>query len=115
MRPDDLNRVRHMLDATREALGFARERQRKDLDHDRMLLLSLVKALEMIGEAASKVAVETRDSFLEIPWSEIVAMRKRLIHVYFDINADIVWQTVIEDLPALESKLQALLDRASAQ
>ena len=80
-----------------------------------MLLLSLVKALEMIGEAASKVTVETRESFPEIPWSEIVAMRNRLIHVYFDINVDIVWQTVIDDLPALESKLQALLDRASAQ
>ena len=115
MRPDDLNRVRHMLEATREAFGFARERRRTDLDHDRMLLLSLVKALEMIGEAASKVTVETRDSFPEIPWSEIVAMRNRLIHVYFDINAEIVWQTVIDDLPALERKLQALLDKASAQ
>jgi uncharacterized protein with HEPN domain len=104
-----------MLEATREAIGFARERRRKDLDRDRMLLLSLVKALEMIGEAASKVTVETRDSCPEIPWSEIVAMRNRLIHVYFDINAEIVWQTVIDDLPALERKLQALLDRASAQ
>ena len=115
MRPDDLNRVRHMLEATREALGFARGRQRKDLDRDRMLLLSLVKSLEMIGEAASKVTVKSRDSFPEIPWSEIVAMRNRLIHVYFDINADIVWQTVIDDLPALEVKLGALLDKASAQ
>ena len=115
MRPDDLNRVRHMREATREAIGFARERRRTDLDRDRMLLLSLVKALEMIGEAASKVTVETRDSFPEIPWSEIVAMRNLLIHVYFDINAEIVWQTVIDDLPALERKLQALLDKASAQ
>jgi len=64
-----------MLEATREAIGFARERRRTDLDCDRMLLLSLVKALEMIGEAASKVTVDTRNSFLEIPWSEIVAMR----------------------------------------
>ena len=61
------------------------------------------------------MTVETRDSFPEIPWSEIVAMRNRLIHVYFDINADIVWQTVIDDLPALEGKLEALLDKASAQ
>ena len=73
-----------------------------------MLLLSVVKALEMIGEAASKVNSETRDASPEIPWSEIVAMRNRLIHVYFDINADIVWQTLIDDIPALERKLQAL-------
>jgi uncharacterized protein with HEPN domain len=74
-----------------------------------------VKALEMIGEAASKVTAETRDSFPGIPWSEIVGMRNRLIHVYFDINADIVWQTVIDDLPALEGKLQNLLDKAPSQ
>ncbi len=104
-----------MLEAAREAIGFARDRQRTELDRDRMLLLSVVKSLEMVGEAASKVTVETRDSSPDIPWSEIVAMRNRLIHVYFDINTNIVWQTLIDDVPSLVEKLQALLDRASTQ
>ena len=104
-----------MLEAAREAIGFVCDRQRTDLDRDRMLLLSVVKSLEMVGEAASKVTVETRDAAPDSPWSEIVAMRNRLIHVYFDINTDIVWQTLIDDVPSLVDKLQALLDWASTQ
>jgi hypothetical protein len=59
MRKDDIVRLRHMLDAAREAQGFAASRSRSDLDRDRQLLLALVKDVEIIGEAASRVSVET--------------------------------------------------------
>jgi uncharacterized protein with HEPN domain len=55
MRRDDLVRVRHMLDAAKEVLSFAKNKSREDLDSDRMLFLSIVKSIEIIGEAASKV------------------------------------------------------------
>ncbi len=55
-----------------------------------MLTLSIIKSVEMIGEAASKVTDETRKAHTAIPWTDIVAMRNRLIHVYFDINLDLV-------------------------
>ena len=67
-----------MLDAAREAQGFAANRSRSELEHDRQLLLALVKAVEMIGEAASRVSAETRSEYPEIPWQDIVAMRHRL-------------------------------------
>jgi uncharacterized protein with HEPN domain len=66
-----------------------------------MLLLSLVKAIEILGEAASRVSEETRSEFCSIPWRDIIAMRNRLIHGYFDINLDIVWKTVTDELPHL--------------
>ena len=112
MHRDDIVRLRHMLDAAREAQGFAATRSRSDLDHDRQLLLALVKAVEIIGEAATRVSIETRLEHPEIPWQDIVAMRHRLTHGYYDIDLDIVWSTVTEDLPPLAEELDAVLTSA---
>jgi uncharacterized protein with HEPN domain len=109
MRPDDCIRIRHMTDAAREAIEFAVGRRREELDSNRMLVLSLVKSVEIFGEAASKVSEETRQAHPAIPWREIVSMRNRLIHGYFDINYDIVWKTVSQELPPLLSALETTL------
>jgi uncharacterized protein with HEPN domain len=109
MRPDDLVRIRHMLDACREAASFSNGRSRIDLDGNRMLTLSLVKCIEILGEAASKVSEETRRGHSGIPWAEIVGMRNRLIHAYFDIDLDRVWDTVSADLPPLTTELERVV------
>lgn len=109
MHKDDEVRLRHMLDAAKEAVSFSTGKSRSALDSDRMLVLALVKDIEMIGEAASKVSEETQAVYRDIPWPELIGMRNRLIHAYFDINLDIVWQTVVEDLPLLLSKLEVVL------
>jgi len=109
MQPNDIVRLRHMLDSSREAVSFISGKARGDLDADRKLTLSLVKSIEIIGEAASKVSEETRAASPTIPWQDITAMRKRLIHAYFDINLDIVWDTVVQELPPLISELETIL------
>ena len=109
MRKDDEIRLRHMLDAAREAVAFARGRKRGDLDKDRQLLLALLKDVEIVGEAATQVTEPTRQRLPEIPWERIVGMRNRLVHAYFDINLDIVWTTVQGDLPELISLLEAAI------
>ncbi|HEY4723641.1 MAG TPA: HepT-like ribonuclease domain-containing protein [Anaerolineales bacterium] len=109
MQEDDLIRLRHMLDAAREATAFAKGRSRSDLDNDRMLLLSLTKDIEIIGEAASKLSQETHDTNSSIPWASIIAMRNRLIHAYFDIDPDRVWDTVKDDLPPLVAELEKII------
>ncbi|HTT65029.1 MAG TPA: HepT-like ribonuclease domain-containing protein [Bryobacteraceae bacterium] len=90
-----------MLDAAREAVAFAAGRSRDDLARDRVLALALLKCIEIIGEAASKVSPETRTTYAEIPWTDIVAMRNRLTHAYFDIDLDRVCDTIANDLPPL--------------
>ena len=102
---DDAIRLWHMLDAAREATKFARGRVRADLDGDRMLVLSLVKDIEIIGEAAYRISQSTRDQLKDIPWDDIIGMRHRLVHAYFDINLDILSRTVTDELPALTSVL----------
>lgn len=83
-------------------------RQRTELDEDRMLLYAVVRAIEIIGEAASQISAETRATHATIPWRAIVGMRNRLIHAYFDINTEIVWQTVTQEIPAFLPQLKAL-------
>jgi uncharacterized protein with HEPN domain len=95
-----------MLDAAREALAFAQGRSRADLDGDRMLVLALVKSIEIVGEAASKVSPAARSAVPGLPWSSIVGMRNRLIHAYFDIDLDRVWDTITDDLPPLITELE---------
>ena len=71
-----------------------------------MLLFAVVRAIEVLGEAASKVSEDTRSACPEIPWSAITDMRNRLIHGYFDIDADIVWNTASIEIPALLNDLR---------
>ena len=106
MEKSDTVRLRHMLDAARETLEFTQGLTRADLDRDRKLVLALVKAIEIIGEAACQVSQAGRDQAPDIPWEDMTGMRHRLVHAYFDINLDILWQTVQEDIPALINLLQ---------
>jgi uncharacterized protein with HEPN domain len=109
MRNDDAIRLRHMLDTAYEATGFVQDRTRVDLDNDRKLVLALVKDIEIIGEAAYQISRSTREQLPDIPWEDIVGMRHRLVHAYFDINLDILWRTVQDDLPSLIAELEGLI------
>lgn len=102
----DAIRIKHMRDAANEALSFIKNKTRQDLVNDRKLVLSLIKEIEIIGEAASKVSTAFCEKHPEIPWDAIIATRNRLIHGYFDIDYDIVWSTVTVELPKLIEKLK---------
>jgi uncharacterized protein with HEPN domain len=106
MSKDDLIRLRHMLDSAREAVELIHGKSRADLDTNRVLSLALVRLLEIVGEAASKVTVPTQQQTPDIPWSQIISLRHRLIHGYDTINMDIFWKILTEDLPALIGQLQ---------
>ncbi|WP_449417037.1 HepT-like ribonuclease domain-containing protein [Phormidium nigroviride] len=106
---DNETRLRHMLDAAKEAISFAENRTRSDLDTDRMLTLSLVKSLEIIGEAAANITRERQAELPQLPWPQIIGMRNRLIHGYFDIKLDVVWKTLTDDLPPLIAELEKII------
>lgn len=107
--PEDRVRLQHMLDAALEIQQYVRSSTREDLSQDRKLLHSLVRLLEIIGEAANQVSRELRDQVPEIPWVIMVGMRNRLVHAYFSINLNIVWTTSTEDIPPLIAELRRLL------
>jgi uncharacterized protein with HEPN domain len=77
------------------------------MDRDRLLAFAMARALEILGEAASKVAPETRRSMPQIAWTQIIAMRNRLAHAYHDLNYNIMWRTATVEVAALLPHLRA--------
>jgi uncharacterized protein with HEPN domain len=106
---NDTVRLRHMRDAAEEALGYMKGRSRRDLDSDGILKHAVIYCLLVIGEAANQVTAKGRADYPSLPWSLMVGMRNRLIHAYFDINLDRVWDTITEDLPPLLRELERAL------
>ena len=101
--------LRDMLDAAMEIQLLSKRRRRRDLNSNRMLSLSLVRLLEIIGEAASNVSGGFRADHPEIPWGVIIGMRNRLVHAYTEVSLDVVWSTIKDDIPPLVDALVTIL------
>jgi uncharacterized protein with HEPN domain len=99
--PPDEVRLRHIRDAAETAKRFVAARDRSDLETDEMFRLALTKLVEIVGEAAKRVSEETRVRFPRVAWADASRMRDRLVHHYFDVDLDVLWATVTEDLPNL--------------
>ncbi len=109
MRRNDLVRLHHIVDTIHEATAFSQSRSYNELYSDRMLNLSLVRLLEIIGETARGISRECRASYPEVVWGKMAGMHDRLAQGYFDIDLDVVWQTVTSELPPLLSQLESII------
>ena len=98
--------LRQILSHAREAVELSQGKSRADLDNDRLLNLSLTRLLEIMGEAANRVPEETRSQFPQLPWVQMIGLRNRLIHGYDQVDFDILWNIVKQDLPDLISQLE---------
>ncbi|HTL89142.1 MAG TPA: HepT-like ribonuclease domain-containing protein [Leptolyngbya sp.] len=106
---DDAVRLRHMLEAATEATEMIDGESRESLNCDRKLALALVRLIEIVGEAATHISKEKQLDLTEIPWRDLIGMRNRIVHAYFDVDLEIVWKTATEDFPFLISKLEDIL------
>jgi uncharacterized protein with HEPN domain len=109
MTPRDEVSIRQMLDHANEAQKLAIGRVRGDLDSDRLLFLAMTRLLEIIGEAAGRVSQQTRDQYPQVVWPQIVGLRNRLIHGYDEVDCDILWLIVQNDIPSLLIELQQIV------
>jgi uncharacterized protein with HEPN domain len=107
--PDEATRVRHMIEAAQEAISFVEGLTRDDLPDDRMLLLALTRLIEIIGEASTHVTDETKAKFPDVPWPAIRGTRNRIVHAYFDVDVDVLWDTLMDDLPPMIDQLEKIL------
>ncbi|MDE2796859.1 MAG: DUF86 domain-containing protein [Gemmatimonadota bacterium] len=98
-----------MLLSARDALSFTEGMSFDDFVVDRRTQLSVLKSVEIVGEAAAQVSEDVRRANPDIPWREIVGMRNRLVHGYFDIDLSLVWDTVRQDIPDLIARLGPLV------
>ena len=98
-----------MLLAARDAVRFATPLTFPEFEDDRLRQLAILKSIEIIGETASRISEETKAKHLDIPWTQIIGMRNRIVHGYFAIRLDRVWQTVQNDLSPLIAQLEPLV------
>jgi uncharacterized protein with HEPN domain len=106
---DDTAYLLDMLLAARDAVSFAEGMSYADFARDRRTQLSILKSVEIVGEAASRLSEDTRRAHPSIPWPEVIGMRNRLVHAYFNIDLPLVWDTVCNDLPFLIAQLETLV------
>ena len=110
MRRDD-SFLLDMLAPTHKALRFADGMTYAQFEQSDLHQNAIFKTLEIIGEAASRVSEATREAHAGIPWREIVGLRNRIVHAYFEIDVEVVWKIVQDDLPALIAQLESLVPR----
>jgi uncharacterized protein with HEPN domain len=98
-----------MLVAARKILQFTRSATRDQFDLDELLQNTVIRMLEIIGEAARNISEDTRAAHSDIPWRQIIGMRHRLVHEYFRIDLERVWDTVQKDIPELIRLVEPLV------
>jgi uncharacterized protein with HEPN domain len=110
---DDITRLRHIYDAAIKAVQFTKTKQRSELDSNEMLGFALVRLMEIIGEAATGISEELKQKYPQVAWRQMSGMRNRLIHGYFNVNLDIVWETVTKELPPLIRQIKQVIEKES--
>lgn len=105
----DVIRLRHMLQAAELAIQFVGGINREAFDQNIGLQFQVVRALEIIGEAASSLSPEFQQRHPSLPWTHMKRMRNRLIHAYFTVDLEIVWDTLQDNLPPMIPELQRII------
>jgi uncharacterized protein with HEPN domain len=113
MPKDELVYVGNMLDKAHEALSLVAGKSRQDYDRDTALRLALTHLIQVIGEAARRVSLQFRERHPEIPWDAIAGMRSKIVHDYMNVDEDIVWDSVTQELQPLIEELKKVVPSES--
>jgi uncharacterized protein with HEPN domain len=105
----DRQRLLHILEAIKEIESYTNSAGMPEFLANSMMRFASVKQIEIIGEAANYISSSTKDKFSDIEWGQITGMRHILVHEYFGIDANLVWQVIIKDLPKLKEKINIIL------
>ena len=98
-----------MLLAARKVMKYAQGVDFERFDQDEVLQDAIMRRIQIIGEAARKVSEEFKEAHPEIPWYEISGMRNKLVHEYFRVIPEKVWEAVAKDIPALIDLIEPLV------
>jgi len=108
MSRDNRLRLLDILDAIDRIVSYVEGMDCKAFSADRKTQDAVIRNVEIIGEAARSLPVDFRESHPDVPWDEIVAMRNVLVHQYFGVLADVVWDVIQNELPTLRSQIDQL-------
>jgi uncharacterized protein with HEPN domain len=104
----DKERLGHILDAITEIENYTTNVELKEFLQNSMMRFASIKQIEIVGEAANYITPETKQLFSDIEWKQIIGMRHILIHEYFGVDANLVWQVIMNDIPALKHAIHKI-------
>jgi len=105
----DEARINHILDAVLEIEKYLYQKTYNDFQADTMLQSACIRQLEIIGEAAGRISEALKEKSNSVEWREIIGLRNLLIHEYFGVDIDLVWQILETDIPKLKSNIRTIL------
>lgn len=111
MRRVYLDYLQDMLENAKRAIQFAAGMNYETFAKDDKTIYAVIRAVEIIGEAAVNIPEDVRSKYPDIPWRDIKGMRNKLVHQYFGVNMEVVWQTIHEDLPMIIGVLEKIIDQ----
>ncbi len=111
----DRQRLLHILEAIKEIESYTGDADLNEFSRNSMMRFASIKQIEIIGEAANYISQEVKDQFSDIQWKQITGMRHILVHEYFGISIQLVWQIILKDMPELKTKVEQVLSSLKSQ
>jgi len=103
--------LRHILDAISRIEEYTRGISYEDFMNNHLRQDGVIRQIEIIGEATKRLSKETKERHPGIPWKDVAGMRDKLIHDYFGVDLDAVWDTIERDIPPLKNKLKDIIEK----
>lgn len=111
MKKDNLVYLKHILDAIFQIEEYVRDVEYEKFLVNRMIQDAVIREIEIIGEATKRVFRKFTEKYPSIPWKKMAGMRDKLIHDYFGVDLDAVWDTVEKDIPILKDKIEDIIEK----
>jgi uncharacterized protein with HEPN domain len=106
---DDTVYLRHILDSIKSIVKYLEGISFETYMKDELIQDGVIRRLEIIGEASRNTSQDFREQYSEIPWSQIISLRNRIVHAYFNINLNTIWTIVQDELPILKQNVENIL------
>jgi uncharacterized protein with HEPN domain len=110
MKRDDRVYLHHILDAIAQIETYLNGIRKQQFIEQDMLHDAVIRQLEIVGEASRNISDDIKEKYILVPWGQIIAMRNRIVHAYFDVNLEIAWDIYTHDIPDLKQQIQEILN-----